>query len=116
MCDTTFRISGVDYGEVVKFFNMKTGMKLDPVFAQYVKHAALPQFQYKLMKRGDHYRIKYRWRADVNEFDMPLDVVVAGNKQRLFPSRKWKKQNLTMTNASDFKIDSQRFYIAVKKM
>lgn len=115
MSDTTFKMSGVDYTEVVKFFNEKSGLNLSPVFEQYVKYPAIPRFQYKLKKKGDAYELSYRWMAEVKDFEMPLDVFVAGKKQRLQPTMKWKKEILSMSGEGEFKVNEREFYVKVDR-
>jgi aminopeptidase N len=115
MCDTTFRYKVVDYGDVVNYFNNKTGLNLDPVFDQYVKHASLPIFTYKLKKKGKHYLLKYRWQAEVTAFNMPMDVEVKGKKIRLFPGYKWKKIKLDMQRADEFRMDENVCYVRRKQ-
>ena len=115
MSDTTFKYQSLDYTDVVKFFDEKSGMKLDGVFSQYVKHAALPEFRYKLKRKGGKYQLLYRWNAQVVDFNMPIDIFVAEKKQRLYPTSKWKKISLAMKDPNEFRWDEKLFYVRVKR-
>ncbi len=115
MSDTTFKYQSLDYSDVVKFFDEKTGLNLDSFFAQYVKNAALPEFSYKLKKKGGKYQLQYRWNAKVTDFNMPIDILISGKKQRIYPTSEWKKISLDMREVNDFRLDEKKFYVRVKK-
>ncbi|MCC6601530.1 MAG: M1 family metallopeptidase [Crocinitomicaceae bacterium] len=116
MSDTTFKFRNVDYSDVVRFFNEKSGKNLSPIFEQYVKYASLPAFEYSLTKRGNSYKLRYRWKADVSGFNMPLDVFILKKKLRLFPNQKWKTKKIVLSTPDDFMVDRTHFYIAEKKI
>jgi hypothetical protein len=107
MSDTTFKLSPVEYSEVVKFFNDKTGMNLTPVFEQYVKHAQIPTFYYTLKKKRNGYKMKYRWVANVKDFNMPMDVMISGKKVRLYPTMKLQKMKVD----DEIQLLPEKFYV-----
>ena len=61
------------------FFNDAVPYNLQPVFDQYLRHAALPELQLK-KEQGNVY---YRWEADVKNFEMPVDVLIDNTEMRL---------------------------------
>src|SRR5690606_39971574 len=69
---STFKMRTTNYGEVVTFFNQKTGMNLSPVFEQYVKHPSLPVFEYRLTGKKGVYFLKYRWQVRSEEHTSEL--------------------------------------------
>jgi aminopeptidase N len=113
MCDTTFQMKGADYSEVVAFFNEKTKQDLSPLFAQYVKHSSIPRFTYKLRSKKNSMRLKYKWNAEVKNFNMPLDVMVGAKKIRIYPTLKWQK--IKLANAIEpFSVNTAEFYVNLK--
>ena len=94
------------------FFNAPIDYDLQPVFDQYLRHPNLPELQFKQEKE----EIFYRWQADVKGFDMPVDVLVNGKEERLQPTQKWQKLNLSISSSEEIEIDEQEFYIKRKDL
>lgn len=97
--------------EVIDFFNRETKRDLTGVFNQYLRHTQLPTL---LIKKDKGY-IFYHWQVNEFKFDMPIDVVIKGKKQRLEASRYWQKLDKNL-NVSDVRPDTRNFYINVKKL
>ncbi|MFM7311527.1 MAG: M1 family aminopeptidase, partial [Flavobacteriales bacterium] len=57
--DTAFKITSVDYEQLVQVFEKKSGQTLRPIFEQFVKYAALPVLEYELCGRKKD-KIKYQ--------------------------------------------------------
>ncbi|UZH54915.1 M1 family metallopeptidase [Salinimicrobium tongyeongense] len=89
------------------FFNAAIKYDLQPVFDQYLRYAALPELQFK-QKKG---RILYRWQADVEGFDMPIDVVIDGKELRLYPTEKWQKLEQQVNSPEAVQVQEDEFYI-----
>src|SRR5690606_33705287 len=88
------------------FFDRATDVNLKPVFDQYLRHVGIPELLFK--KEGNN--ILYRWEADVENFEMPVDVFINKSKTRLLPDKTWKilGNNLKLV---DIEIDDHEFYI-----
>lgn len=94
------------------FFNAATDVDLEPMFDQYLRYSALPQLQIKTEDNN----LYYRWEADVENFEMPVDVMIKGKEIRLRPTPKWRKlpaENLTL---SDIDVIEKEFYVDVLKI
>ncbi|WP_029033566.1 M1 family metallopeptidase [Salinimicrobium terrae] len=89
------------------FFNAAIEYDLEPVFDQYLRHAALPELQFK--KEGDH--ILYKWQADVDGFNMPVDVIIKGKEIRLYPNQKWQKLKQQINSPEEVQVKEKEFYI-----
>jgi aminopeptidase N len=89
------------------FFNKAISYDLQPVFDQYLRNPALPELQLK--KKGK--KILYRWEADVEGFDMPVDVLIDGKEIRLHPTTEWQELKQKISEAGDLKIVEKEFYI-----
>lgn len=99
-------------GTTEDFFNKAIGYDLQPVFDQYLRHTALPELQVK--KQGK--KILYRWKADVEDFDMPVDVVINGNEIRLQPTLEWQTLKQKISSPEDLKLVEKEFYINRKNL
>lgn len=104
----TYRHQIIDTQTTEDFFDAATPVDLQPVFDQYLRHAALPELQLK--KEGDTFF--YRWKADVENFAMPLDVLIKGEEVRLYPTADWQKLKQEIESREEIKVNELEFYIA----
>jgi aminopeptidase N len=112
MSDTTFKMRNTNYKEVVQVMSEKTGVNLAPIFEQYVKWPAIPVLHYKVKQKGADYKIKYRWKVDAKNFEMPFVVMLGDTAHRMHGKRKWKKSRITSNvSSAPLKIDMEHFYI-----
>ncbi|MDZ7773203.1 MAG: M1 family metallopeptidase [Balneolaceae bacterium] len=63
-----FRHRTVTTGQVESYIDERTAVDLEPIFDQYLRHTDIPTLQYYL----DGGRLYYRWKADVEGFNMPV--------------------------------------------
>jgi aminopeptidase N len=108
----TFYHKTVTTAEVENFISTQSGIKLDKVFDQYLRHTQIPTLEYKVVNN----KLSYRWVADVKDFDMPVKVSIKKSGfDLIYPTTKWKQVSLDHTISTDtFKVDPN-FYINVKK-
>jgi aminopeptidase N len=114
MSDTTFKYTTTDYKSVVAYFNEVSGMDLSAMFNQYVKKPGIPCLEYKRKeKRNGIVEIKYRWTTPDNkeDFQMPVEVLFEGNRQRLNATKKWQKLKFKKEKDGDFVVDKKKFYV-----
>jgi len=121
MSDTTFKIRNTNYKEVVntnykevvQVMSEKTGLNLSPIFEQYVKQPAIPVLQYKLKQKGGDLKLKYRWKVDAKDFEMPFMVSIDKFTDRIDATTKWRRSRITITGTTaPLKIDTDHFYIS----
>lgn len=103
----TYKHRIIDTQTTEDFFDQATNTNLKPVFDQYLRYSALPQLQF--IKEGNTF--SYRWEADVENFEMPIDVFIKGKETRLNPSSNWKKLTQEVQDKKDIQINAQKFYI-----
>lgn len=96
----------VNTKQVENYISQQSGLDLTKVFDQYLRTVKIPVFEYKIEKN----KLIYRWIDVVPNFNMPLDILVDGKKQRLNPSEKWQTINI---NSNKIKVDDN-FYIKTK--
>ncbi len=103
-----FRHQIVTADQIERYIIEQSGEDLDDVFDQYVHYADIPTFQYYI--KNDV--LFYRWKANVDHFDMPLKVTLTnGSYTFIYPSSdRWQRSELSLKNAGDFKIDKD-FYV-----
>ncbi|WP_417887188.1 M1 family metallopeptidase [Zunongwangia sp.] len=92
---------------VEDFFNKPIKTDLQPVFDQYLRHPHIPELQFK--REGKTYA--YRWRANVENFKMPVDVFIDGKEIRLKPTLNWKKLDQKVSNKNEIKLNDLEFYV-----
>lgn len=98
---------------VVEYINRKTGKKMNKIFDQYLKHPKIPVLEYKLKKRGKKCTdITYRWKADVEGFDMPIQYKDAKGKwQWLKPTTQWQTtKKIKKVKPENFQFAERLFY------
>lgn len=108
----TFYHKTVTTAEIENYISKQSGLKLDKVFDQYLRHANIPVLAYKI----NGTTLSYRWITDVQNFDMPVRVTLKANEYALLkPTNSWKTVKIDASiNADNFANDPQ-FYIKLKK-
>ncbi|RZJ35057.1 MAG: M1 family peptidase [Flavobacterium sp.] len=106
----TFRYSITDTPTVIQFFNKESGLDLTPFFTQYLTTTKIPVLRLTL-KGG---RLEYSWENCNPDFNMPVDVIVADNTLRLFPTVSKKSAKIKKTDRSEIKVPTDHFLIQVK--
>lgn len=104
---STYRHQIIDTKTTEEFFDRATPVDLRPVFDQYLRHASLPELQFK--EEGDN--IHFRWKADVENFKMPVDVLANGKEIRLNATSQWKDFPGEDHDLEDIEIVEEEFYI-----
>ncbi len=106
-----FKHQTITTQQVEDFFDKQTNVNLKPIFDQYLRHVDIPELQFK--KDGDE--ILYRWKADVENFKMPVDVNIDEEEVRLNATSEWQK----LPSADDLDkiiVNDLEFYIKVSKI
>ena len=104
----TYRHKIINTETTENFFDAATPVDLKPVFDQYLRYPSLPELQVR--KEGD--LLRFRWKADVKGFKMPVDVFINGNEKRIFATDQWKILPLKASDKLDFRINEVEFYIS----
>ena len=102
----TFKHQTITTADTEKFFNKATEVDLKPVFDQYLRHASLPVLQ---LRQADD-QIQYRWKADVENFRMPVDVIIDEEEIRFNATSEWQSFE-TGEELDELKVNDLEFYI-----
>lgn len=85
--------------DVEAYISAQTGLDLSKIFDQYLRDIRIPVLEY-YFKEG---LLFYRWTNVVGGFDMPIDVTLDGQRQRLYPTQLWKEaQGISLEVDQDF--------------
>jgi aminopeptidase N len=109
-----FRMQTVTGEAVCSYVNERTGRDFSPFFEQYLRHAKIPLLEVSTWKKGSDVTARYRWKADVKEFSMPLRVTTGkGTWGWITPTTDWQTMSIGGLAPEEFAIDKDRFYVDV---
>ena len=95
--------------DIESFMCVELGLSLKKVFDQYLRTPQVPELEYTLEKG----KLCYRWVNCIDNFDMPVDLIVEGQSLRLYPvASEWKS---TEVEFKSFEVDDD-FYVTVKNV
>ncbi|WP_272022689.1 M1 family metallopeptidase [Olleya namhaensis] len=83
-----------------------SGLDLKGFFNQYLRTTKIPAFEYKVYKR----EIKFNWNHVVDNFNMPIEVLVNGKSFTITPSDKEVKSLKFDSDINTFEVDKD-YYI-----
>jgi len=113
----TFNKKNITTSDICKSFSEKTKLNTDKFFEQYLMHAEIPELEYKIVDRGDNLELHYRWGNTIGGFEMPIKVTLAKDLYDFIsPTKSWQIIDLNFHNPDDFKIQTDRFLINIKKL
>jgi aminopeptidase N len=107
-----FKYQNIMTEDVVKFFNLKTGGNLTPIFDQYLRHAALPVLELQFQEIDGS--VSYRWKADEKDFAMPVKVGKKGNWQLIRPTTEWQTMKIGLKK-NELEVATDLYYANVSK-
>ncbi len=97
--------------EVEEYISTQTGIKLGPVFQQYLGTTKVPVFEYRL----DRGSLKYRWTNVVAGFNMPVRILVTPDSStKLRPTSSWQTAALP-GNPGEVHLD-ENFYVEPRRV
>jgi aminopeptidase N len=105
----TFRHKIIDTQTVINFFNQESAINLTPVFNQYLQYKDIPTLELRLKKK----KLQYKWKTDVANFNMPIDINIDNKITRLYPSNKWNTANFIVKQLKSENIATNRFFVNV---
>jgi len=107
-----FKYQNIMTEDMIAFMDQRTGMKLTPIFDQYLRHTAIPKLELKVDDaKGE---LSYRWIADEANFAMPVKVGTKDKWTIIYPTTTWKTDKTDIKNA-DLSVATDLYYIDVVK-
>lgn len=110
-----YAISIVTTADVVRYVNAATGRDFGAFFRQYLEFPGLPVFEYDTEDVKGKLQLRYRWKADLPGFDMPLLVGKEGAYQLIFPTTEWQELLIDGLSSKNFSIATDLFLIRTRK-
>lgn len=102
----TFKHQVITTNDTEEFFDKAIEADLKPVFDQYLRHTSLPVLQ---LKQGDD-KVLFRWKADVLNFCMPVDIIIDEEEVRLHATSEWQTME-TGEGLDEIKVNELEFYV-----
>jgi aminopeptidase N len=111
MYSRTFSHKIIDTETVISYFNNASGINLTPVFNQYLYKVGIPFLEIKRNKK----KLEFKWNSEIDNFNMPIDITLDGQKIRINPTTKWSKSKFRLKEDSEYEVLTDDFYINVLK-
>jgi len=108
-------ISNVTTKDFVDYVNAQSGTDYTAFFNQYLRYPDIPTFEYELDAQADGLRLRYRWKAEVDDFAMPLNIEGGSRSQRLHPTTDWQETLLKGWSEREFSLPADRMLIRVER-
>ncbi len=93
----------VSTAQIENYISEKMEIDLKPFFNQYLRDIRIPVLEYVLKNKV----LKFRWINIVDNFEMPVELVIDENSKRIFPSKEWKEFDL---GTNDFYFDNNYYF------
>ena len=108
-----FRHWTVTSREVEEYLGRAAGRDLGRFFDHYLRSRRVPVLEFSL----DGNTVSYRWRAEVEGFDMPVRVTVSQDRSVWISPETdtWKTLPLELDDPSDFRVD-ENFYVRTEEV
>jgi len=107
-----FKYQNIWTTDVINFFNDYLKSNLRPIFEQYLYYANLPVLQYKF----DADKVVFRWKADVDDFKMPVKIRSNGEIHFIYPTKEWQSTSFDGKSQEDWQVATDLFYIKVEEL
>lgn len=105
----TYKHQTIDTHTTETFFDKATSIDLQPIFNQYLRNTAIPELRIKQYKDT----VAYRWKVDVEDFNMPVDVYIDGKETRIYPTTTWQELPSSITSSDQVKLNEDKYYVKV---
>jgi len=107
-----FKYQTIMTTDVAAFFSTETGLKLTPIFNQYLRHAAIPTLELRFDDAA--HTVSYRWQADEPGFAMPVRVGRHDGWKIVEPTTEWKVLPTSLSR-ENFEVATDLYYVNVHK-
>ncbi|WP_242695865.1 M1 family metallopeptidase [Desertivirga brevis] len=103
-----YGLKTVTTNDIITYINRHAKKDLTSVFIQYLNHTAIPELQINRRSNGS---ISYKWKADIATFNMPVRIMLPGDKKwrQIYPTTALK--TLKSSGLGNIKVDTDNFYI-----
>ena len=110
-----YRYRSVNGEDIIRIVDSLTRDDYGSFFDQYLKYPSIPVLEVVVISKGDEETARYRWKADVPGFHMPVKVTEGrGAYMRIIPTPEWQTMKLDDLPPPQFKIADDDFYAGLK--
>jgi aminopeptidase N len=112
-----FQYKTLSADSLITFINQQTRTDYTYFFDEYLHYVKIPELQLSTEAQPvGKFTVKYRWHTNVSAFHMPVKVGETSDKfQFIYPTTQWKAMSVKNLTADDFVVDTDNFYIDIKK-
>ena len=96
---TQYHCSIVHTSDFVNLVNKMTGKDYTAFFDEYLRQTKLPELKYTIKKHRDKVSFTYQWENAINNFSMPMDIMIDGNAVTITVTT--EKQSIVLPYVSD---------------
>ncbi len=89
--NTDFRHQTVTTKQIENYLSKKTGIDLTAFFNQYLRDHRIPMVEFKVEEN----ELSFRYTGTVEDFDMPVKILVNEEVHWIFPKKDWSELRLT---------------------
>jgi len=105
------KLSNTTTSEFIEYVNAYTKHDYTSFFEQYLFYPSPPTLEYQLVRKRKKLLVKYRWKTDVKDFDMPIIFGDENTSVRVFPTAKWQTYTFKKMKPRQFKVATSLFYV-----
>ena len=110
-----FKYQSVSTEDIIHYFNEGTRTDYTYLFDQYLRFAAIPKLIISKEKAGKDLDLRYKWKADVPDFRLPVKLLRGDSEPLLiYPTTEWKTLHLTNTKPSALIVDNTHSYFDIQ--
>ncbi len=115
-----FALKTISSLDVIGYINQVTGKDYISFFSQYLYHSHPPVLEYKVHQKGKNTILNYRWKADVPDFTMPVEITSYYSYQfgkttkefiRINATADWQIVIIPDFKAVNFEVNKDKFYV-----
>lgn len=112
-----FRYKTLTTNDLIQFINGQLKIDYSYFFDQYLNYAALPKLEIELTEKGPDLEVRYRWRANVPGFKMPVKVTTSPDRfEFIYPVGEWRTLIFRQMTSADFEVDEESFFIELSEL
>ena len=87
--NSTFKHQTVNTEQIEKYISKNSGIDLREFWNQYLRTTKIPVLEYKIEGKT----IEYRYTNIIENFDMPVIMLIDGKEEWIFPKADWQKKS-----------------------
>lgn len=107
----TFYHQTVTTEQIESYIIENTGLDLQPIFDQYLRHVEIPVLQYSVKGK----KMTYQWTNCIKGFNMPVVLIHDDFRLELNPTTEVQKTKLTEKDMNKWKLDRD-YYAEIKRI